>query len=252
LTWLVNVKNMAGEGKTVEIYDDIVFDYGAVKSCIYKAKYEEPAFWEALGEISGKDILDLACGSGFYTRSMKHKGANTVVGVDISDPMILEAKRQEDQATLDIQYYVGDAKAYSYKSDACFDVVMAQYLLCYAESKEVLQQFCQTAYKNTKSGGQFLTLTTVLDETKSQVDLPLGYQYILENSNAHEEGLAPDGVLAQITLFSADMKSKCLFPNYLWSFSTIKDVLSEVGFKDIDEMTPLQSVPCVIISAKKY
>jgi len=244
---------MAGEGKTREIYDDIVFDYGAIKSCIYKAKYEEPAFWEALGEISGKNILDLACGSGFYTRSMKLKGANTVVGVDISDPMILEAKRQEEQSTLDIQYYVGDAKAYSYKSDACFDVVTAQYLLCYAESKEALKQFCQTAYKNTKSGGgRFLTLNTVLDETKSQLDLSLGYQIILEHTNAQDDGTAPDGVRAQIILFSADMKSKCSLPIYMWSFSTIKDVLSEVGFKDIEELTPLQSVPCVIISANRY
>jgi ubiquinone/menaquinone biosynthesis C-methylase UbiE len=45
-----------------------------------------------LGDISGKDVLDLACGEGFFTRLIKQKTTGKVYGVDISENMISLAK----------------------------------------------------------------------------------------------------------------------------------------------------------------
>ena len=57
-----------------EIYDDIVLDYAAAKTNVFKVKHEETKFWKEIGDVKDQTILDLACGSGYFTRQMKEKG----------------------------------------------------------------------------------------------------------------------------------------------------------------------------------
>jgi len=49
---------------------------------------------QLLGDISNCDVLDLACGEGYYTRIIRKMVApqNKVFGVDISEDMIELAK----------------------------------------------------------------------------------------------------------------------------------------------------------------
>lgn len=100
------------ETKSCQIYDDIVSDYSAIKTNPFKTNYEKPAFWKALGDVKDKNVLDLACGSGYYTSSLKQIGANKVVGVDISKGMVEDARQQQKGAG--VQYEVGDAANYMY------------------------------------------------------------------------------------------------------------------------------------------
>ena len=83
-----------------ELYDDIVFDYLAIKTNKFKVQYEEPLFLKSIGNIEKCTILDLACGSGYYTRKLKEMGAGKTIGVDISEEMIKEAKRLELEKSL--------------------------------------------------------------------------------------------------------------------------------------------------------
>ena len=241
-----------------DIYDNIVDDYAALQSRTFKVKYEDPVFWKVLGDLSGKAILDLACGAGYYTRTMKDNGATIVVGVDISKPMILEARKAEQRRNMSgIQYCVHDAAEYTYEyaNDPFFDIVTSQFLLPYAESEKALLQFCRTAYNNTKSGGRFVALTSVLDKMQNQVDLPLGYQYDpspMNHGDPLEISQWHDGIKVQLTLFSDDMNSQCSVPNFLWSFSTIKAVLCRAGFDTAEKVTPHHSVPIIVISASKH
>ena len=54
---------------------------------------ERPSAIAALGDISGKRALDLACGTGCYCRLLIELGAASVVVVDIS-PIMLEGARE--------------------------------------------------------------------------------------------------------------------------------------------------------------
>jgi len=49
---------------------------------------------QLLGDISNCDVLDLACGEGYYTRIIRElvSSKNQVFGVDISEDMIELAK----------------------------------------------------------------------------------------------------------------------------------------------------------------
>merc|ERR1719352_456236 len=79
------------------LYDEIAFDYVAIKSNVFKKYIEEPTFWKMLDRacgatgLRGKSVLDLACGNGYYSRMIKEKGAERVHGVDLSSLMIAEA-----------------------------------------------------------------------------------------------------------------------------------------------------------------
>ncbi len=62
------------------IYDDIAVDYAAVRANPFKRHLdvEEATFLRAVGDVAGKGVLDLACGTGHYARLLKARGAENV------------------------------------------------------------------------------------------------------------------------------------------------------------------------------
>lgn len=54
---------------------------------------EEPAFLEAIGDISGARVLDLGCGDGSFAAVALERGARSYHGIDASSAMIEVARR---------------------------------------------------------------------------------------------------------------------------------------------------------------
>jgi ubiquinone/menaquinone biosynthesis C-methylase UbiE len=69
-------------------YDVIAGEYRQAKQQPWRMHVESYTLFDLLGELSGKTVLDLACGEGFHTRGLKQRGAAHVVGVDASAGMI--------------------------------------------------------------------------------------------------------------------------------------------------------------------
>ena len=69
-------------------YDAIARDYQATKASPLRTHVEAFSFFQMLGDVQSLDVLDLACGEGFYSRLIREAGAATVVGVDLSAEMI--------------------------------------------------------------------------------------------------------------------------------------------------------------------
>ena len=78
------------------------------------------------------------------------KGASKVVGVDISSQMIEAGRKKEAKQPLGITYHIGDVVGFD--AGEKFDIVTAQFLLHYSETKDVLRGMCETMYKGTKPG----------------------------------------------------------------------------------------------------
>lgn len=81
-----------------------VFQWHAADSA-YNAHYDRPAVLAALGPVTGRRVLDAACGPGLYLRELLARGAQ-VTGFDAS-PVIVALARQQtagrvriDQAAL--------------------------------------------------------------------------------------------------------------------------------------------------------
>jgi ubiquinone/menaquinone biosynthesis C-methylase UbiE len=88
----------------------------------YREEMNNPAFFNLVGNVRGKEILDLACGEGSNTRILGKKGAR-VVGVDFSKKMIELARQTEKKERLGIKYYVSDAANLKIFQSDYFDVV---------------------------------------------------------------------------------------------------------------------------------
>jgi len=69
----------------------------------YREHFNNPAFFEFIGDPSGKTVLDAGCGEGYNTRLLARSGAR-MTGVDISERMIELARREEQREPLGIRY----------------------------------------------------------------------------------------------------------------------------------------------------
>jgi len=138
-------------------YDEIGAAYEKVKEVPLVQFAERPNVLRALKNVQGKRVLDLACGTGYYTRIIRQLGATEVVGVDISGEMIKRAIEIETGSPLGITYQIMDAT--ELPALGRFDWVNAIYLLNYAPNEEVLKKMLKSVHQNLAPGGEFFAWT---------------------------------------------------------------------------------------------
>jgi len=135
-------------------YDPLAAAYQKSKLLPFRVYSEIPNHLESLGDIRDRNVLDLACGDGFYTRLIRRAGAARVVGVDLSSEMISLARQQEQEAPLGIEYVVSAAELMP--DMGTFDVVSAAYLLNCAPDRTILNGMTRTIARSLVSGGRFV------------------------------------------------------------------------------------------------
>src|SRR5262245_57582921 len=80
------------------MYDQFAAAYAADnESNAFNALYERPAMLALLGDMRGKRVLDVGCGSGALAEAMLERGATFVTGLEISPGMAELARRRLDQ-----------------------------------------------------------------------------------------------------------------------------------------------------------
>jgi 2-polyprenyl-3-methyl-5-hydroxy-6-metoxy-1,4-benzoquinol methylase len=60
----------------------------AVQDNVFNANFERPSLQSMLGDLHGKSVLDLGCGSGVYASYLLQNGASSVTCIDASPSMI--------------------------------------------------------------------------------------------------------------------------------------------------------------------
>ncbi|MFJ2609222.1 class I SAM-dependent methyltransferase [Streptomyces sp. NPDC091279] len=143
---------------SVQQYDGIGETYEGFKSLPMARWAECPSFLTMLGDVRGRSVLDLACGTGFYSRQFKRLGAAEVLGVDISGEMVAAARAIEERAPLGVRYAVADATELPLP-ERPFDVASAVYLLNYAEDAAEMEAMCRAVRRSLAPGARFLVLT---------------------------------------------------------------------------------------------
>lgn len=139
-------------------YDQIAGQYKRAKLHPWRTHIERYTLLRLVGDVTGKAVIDLACGEGYYTRELRRRGAAPVVGVDLSRGMIALAEAEEARRPLGIEYRIGDAKALDAAGE--FDLVFAAYLLNYARTAEELAQMCRAVARALRPGGRFVTVNS--------------------------------------------------------------------------------------------
>lgn len=100
--------------------------------------------------LEGKTVLDLGCGYGWHSKYAAEQGAASVLGLDLSERMIEEARRRNASAA--ISYRVCGVEEYDYPENR-YDFVISNLVLHYiADLDSVYQKVSRTL----KPGGVFL------------------------------------------------------------------------------------------------
>jgi ubiquinone/menaquinone biosynthesis C-methylase UbiE len=84
---------------------------------------------EMAGDVTGRRVLDVACGQGIATRALARAGAASVVGLDITSELLDAALSTENGEPLGITYVHGDAQRMDEIDDESVDVVTCQLAL---------------------------------------------------------------------------------------------------------------------------
>lgn len=95
---------------------------------------EQPALWSLIGNsLHGLSILDLGCGFGSFGRKARALGADSVLGVDVSENMLAEAvKRTSDRR---IEYRHTSVEGLTVR-ERSFDLVVSSLMLHYVKEYE--------------------------------------------------------------------------------------------------------------------
>lgn len=195
----------------------------------YRLHIEAYSVYTLLGDVSGKSVIDLATGTGFYARAVKKAGASSVVAVDIADEMVQIGRMAESAEPLGIEYHTQDIT--SFKAEKPFDIALAVYLLHYAPSKEALGAMCASIASLIKTGGRFVTYIL-----NPHVARQAGY-YESYGLNVRFGGQPSDGEAVPFSISLGGMTTPEITA-YRWEFETVEAALAKAGFVNINWVTP--------------
>ncbi|MFJ7243562.1 class I SAM-dependent methyltransferase [Kitasatospora sp. NPDC098652] len=140
---------------SVQQYDLIGEAFEGFKALPLTRYGEVPSVLGLVGDVRGRSVLDLACGTGFYSRELRRRGAADVLGVDISTEMVAAARSFEERDPLGVRYEVGDV-AELRELERQFDVALAVQCLNYAEDRAALDRMCRNIHRSLLPGGELV------------------------------------------------------------------------------------------------
>ncbi len=145
---------------------------------VFRLYFNNPAFFEMVGDLQGKEVLDAGCGEGYNTRLLARMGARPT-GIDLSPRMIELARAEEEREPLGIRYELASLSDLSVLRDESFDdIVSTMALMDVSDLEGALREF----HRLLKSSGDlFFSITHPCFRSKS-------FQWIRDESG-DETGL---------------------------------------------------------------
>ena len=93
-----------------------------IGQCFPRIEQEHLKRYEfATGYVAGKDVLDIACGSGYGSAMLADAGAKSVTGVDLSPEAVESATANFGRGN--VRFAVGDIQRLTDIPDASFDLI---------------------------------------------------------------------------------------------------------------------------------
>lgn len=125
-----------------------------VKGNIYNALLERPTTLSMLSDVRGKNIIDMGCGPGVYTKWFLEQGAANLTCVDLSREMTELVKREQGNR---IKAYVQDlSQGLPQEADSSADVIVCPLVMHYIKE---LEPVFKDIYRVLKQGGYIVFST---------------------------------------------------------------------------------------------
>lgn len=209
---------------TRQHYNEIAQQWVGAKTIPYVEYILTPSLFRMIGTVEGKSVLDLGCGEGADSRRLKKLGAADVLGVDISREMIRLAEQAEKDEPLGCRYLAANATELEF--DACFDLVVAAFLLNHASSRAELLALFSAIFRVLKPGGRFVGLNVNMAIGTDHYDDLRKYGRWMTTTPERREG-------DMIKVFHSNPDgSQMLIENYYLSPETYDAAAAESGLMD--------------------
>ncbi|MEK9280071.1 MULTISPECIES: class I SAM-dependent methyltransferase [unclassified Bradyrhizobium] len=136
------------------IYDNSEFFAGysqlARSVCGLDGAPEWPSIRALLPDLHGKRVIDLGCGFGWFARWARQHGAESVLGLDVSERMIARATASTDDEN--IRYVIADLERVELP-EAEFDLAYSSLALHYIED---FARLIGHVHRSLRPGGRFI------------------------------------------------------------------------------------------------
>ncbi len=135
------------------IYDNEIFfkGYQGIRDNLSANELIEiPQLFKLIGDVKDLTVLDLGCGTGGHDRKLIELGAKRVVGIDLSNKMINEAKKTTKEKQ--IEYEVMSMEDIDMLNEK-FDLVISSLAMHYVKDYD---EVCKKVYKILKENGHFI------------------------------------------------------------------------------------------------
>ncbi|MDC5842496.1 class I SAM-dependent methyltransferase [Vibrio europaeus] len=138
-----------------EMYTKHALKYSeVVKDNIYNALLERPSTLALLGDVKGKAVVDMGCGSGIYAQWFLEHGVSNLTCVDLSAEMIDLVKSEYGNR---LTAYVQDlSKGLPNEASSSADIIVCPLVLHYIEDLNVV---LKDVYRVLKPGGYIVFST---------------------------------------------------------------------------------------------
>ncbi|KOR89648.1 class I SAM-dependent methyltransferase [Paenibacillus solani] len=103
-----------------------------------------------LPDLREADVLDLGCGFGWFSRWARERGANQVIGVDVSENMLERAQAETEDSY--IRYIRADMETLALESES-YDLVYSSLAFHYIKN---LQGLIKEVYSSLRRGGSLV------------------------------------------------------------------------------------------------
>ena len=143
-------------------YDNLAAIYDAIEELPQSILYQQQVA-SALGDCTGKTVLDLGGGTGLHARKAIELGAKLADVVDISPEMLKMGEATETKLNRKgrIRWHVGDMsedlKDLPLEKEG-YDIVMVNWTFDHAETDSMLEDMWGTTSSYTKSGGKLISI----------------------------------------------------------------------------------------------
>jgi len=154
---------------SAEGYDLYASSYD--ESLLHLNSFEKGSLEKLLGNLKGKRVLDIGCGTGRIIQMLKEKGAE-IVALDISEEMINVVRRKFP----DVECVVGDSDKMPFE-DESFDLVLGLFWIVHLGD---LRVSFDEVYRVLKKGGRFI-LSNVNQKKAPKLKSKDGGEFVIES-----------------------------------------------------------------------
>lgn len=183
-----------------------------------KEYFRKPTILKLLGDVKGKKLLEIGCGSGYWTRLFSKRGA-ICSGIELENNQLKIAIEEEKRKPLGIKYHLGNASKISMIKSNSQDIVFIEFVLLEIKSKSVLKKIFKECFRVLKKNGLlFISDMHPFDPFyDKRYELPEGFNYYSNGGKFFAIAKQTDG-------------TKIRFADYHWTFEDYCDTITEAGF----------------------